>query len=211
MIRTILISRPPARVVLLQAGFLRLLPQIENHARIYFRHIRCRHRRADFVAEAVALSWMWYVRLAQRGKDAADFVAALCRFAARAVRSGGRVCGQERARDVLSPVAQQRRGFAVGKLPDFSTLDSSPLQEALIDNRQTPVPEQVCFRLDFPAWLRTLGRRNRQILDDLMLGERTGAVARKYGLSAARVSQLRREFQCRWVLFVEGLGAATAE
>jgi hypothetical protein len=211
MIGSISVSRSSMSIAHLHTGFLRLLPQIENHARIYFRHVRCRQRRADFVAEAVGLSWMWYVRLARRGKDVADFVAALCRFAARAVRSGQRVCGQERARDVLSPLAQQRRGFAVGKLPDFSTLDSSPLQEALIDNQQTPVPEQVCFRLDFPAWLRTLRRRNRQILNDLMLGERTGAVARKYGLSAARVSQLRREFYCRWVLFVEGRLAATAQ
>jgi hypothetical protein len=44
---------------------------------------------------------------------------------------------------VLSPVAQRLNGFAVGKLPDFSTLDGSPLEEALIDNTVSPVPEQV--------------------------------------------------------------------
>jgi hypothetical protein len=205
MIRTIPLSPPQADINRLQARFLPLLPRIENHARICFRHVKCRHRRADFIAEAIALCWKWFVRLAQRGKDAADFCAALCRFAVRAVRSGRRVCGQERARDVLSPLAQQQRGFAVGKLPDFSMLNGNPLQEALFDNRQTPVPEQVCFRLDFPAWLRTLGQRDRQILDDLMQGEHTGAVARKYGISAGRVSQLRREFQRRWLLFVDEL------
>jgi hypothetical protein len=36
---------------------LELLPAIETHARIYFRHLRCPGRKEDAVAEAVALSW----------------------------------------------------------------------------------------------------------------------------------------------------------
>ena len=50
----------------------------------------------------------------------------------------------------LSPLAQQRKGFTVGKLPDYGTLNGTPLEEALHDNTRSPVPEQVCFRLDFP-------------------------------------------------------------
>jgi hypothetical protein len=34
-----------------------------------------------------------------------------------------------------------------------------------------------------------------------MLGERTGDVSRKYGLSASRVSQLRRNFHDDWQRF----------
>ena len=55
------------------------------------------------------------------------FVCALAAYAARAVNRGRRVCGHEKAQDVLSPVAQRKHGYAVGKLPDFSTLDGSPL------------------------------------------------------------------------------------
>jgi hypothetical protein len=36
---------------------------------------------------------------------------------------------------------------------------------------------------------------------DLMLGERTSHVSRKYGITAGRVSQLRREFHDDWVRF----------
>ena len=61
--------------------------------------------------------------------------------------------------------------------------------------------EQVCFRLDFPAWRASRTERDRRILDDLMVGERTLEVAGKYGLSPGRVSQLRREFLADWHRF----------
>lgn len=60
----------------LRALFLTVIfPRVRRHARIYFRHVRCRDRRADHVAEAVALAWKWFVRLAERGKDATEFPA----------------------------------------------------------------------------------------------------------------------------------------
>ena len=71
-------------------------------------------------AELRGLAWKWYVRLVRRGKDVLAFVSALATYAARAVNSGRRVCGHERKREALSPVAQRLHGFAVGKLPDFN-------------------------------------------------------------------------------------------
>jgi len=187
---------------------MHILPRVEAHGRIYFRHLKCPHRKEDAIQEMVGLAWKWHIRLAERGKDATCFPTALAIFAARAVRSGRRVCGQERPKDVLSPTAQQRRGFAVEKLPDFSTLESNPLTEALIDNMQTPVPEQVCFRCDLPAWLDTLSERDRGITQDLMIGERTMDVADKYRLSPGRISQLRRELFLGWQAFCDELPRA---
>jgi hypothetical protein len=57
------------------------------------------------------------------------------------------------------------------------------------------------FRLDFPAWLRTRTDRDRRLIEALISGERTMDVASKHGLSAARVSQLRREFMEDWTRF----------
>jgi DNA-directed RNA polymerase specialized sigma24 family protein len=185
----------------LHARFLALLPRIELHARIYFGHVKCPQRKEDCVQEAVAIAWKWFVRLAERGKDATAFVSALATLAARAVRSGRRVCGQERAKDVLSPLAQRRHGFVVEKLPDYSTLSGTPAEEALRDNTRSEVPAQVAFRLDFPAWRTTLTDRDRRMADDLMVGERTQDVARRFGISPARVSQKRREFQDAWAAF----------
>jgi hypothetical protein len=147
------------------------------------------------------VAWRWHLDLARRGKDAAAFPSALASLAARHVKSGRRLCGQERARDVLSPLAQARHGFAVGTLPGFSTLNGNPIDEALHENTRSPVPEQVCFRLDFPAWLNGLSDRDRRVVEDLMMGERTLDVARRHGLSPGRVSQLRREFMDGWRAF----------
>jgi hypothetical protein len=208
------LSTPTAlSVPVLQVRFLSILPRIELHGRISFRYVRCPHRRADAVAEVVALAWKWHLRLAERGKDATRFPSALATFAARAVRAGRRVCGREWARDVLSPSAQRRHHFAVECLPDFSTLGSNPLAEALVDNTQTPPPEQAAFRLDFPAWLQTRNERDRRLAEDLMTGERTQDVSTKFGLSPARVSQLRRDFHDDWQRFCgldESLGNSAA-
>jgi hypothetical protein len=189
----------PAALARLQAAFLALvLPKVVSHGRVYFRHLKSAEHKEEYIAEMVALTWRWHLRLAERGKDATHFPTALATFAARAVRSGRRLAGMDRSKDVLSPLAQHRGGFAVGKLPDCGTLDGSPLDEALHDNTQSPVDEQVCFRIDFPAWRLTRAERDRRVLDDLMLGERTLDVAGKYGLSPGRVSQLRREFLLDW-------------
>jgi hypothetical protein len=157
----------------------------------------------------IALAWQWHLRLAEKGKDATAFPTALASYAARAVKSGSRVAGQERANDVLSPVAQQRHHFFVGKLPDFETLTDHPVCEALHDNTKSPPDETVCFKLDFLAWLASLTQRDRSIVEDLMIGERALDVANKHGISAARISQKRREFYQDWLCFC-GDGVTTA-
>jgi hypothetical protein len=192
----------PGSMNALQDHFLRhLKARIERHARIYFRHVRCHFKKEDAVADVLALAWKWFKELAHRGKDATRFVAALAKFAARAVRCGRRVTGQLKAKDVMNELTQQRHGFYISKLLDIATLSENPLAEALIENTQTEVPEQVHFRIDFPAWRRSRSRRDRRVIDDMALGERTLDLSRKHRLSPARISQLRREFRDDWRLF----------
>jgi hypothetical protein len=194
----------------LHSCFLRFLPRIEEHGRVYFRHVRCRATRDEALAEMRGLCWQWFVRLQRRGKDVSQFVSALATYAARAVRGGRRVCGQERAKDALSPAAARRHGFAVGKLPECSSLAGSPLEEALRDNTHSDVPDQVAFRLDFPAWRRRHGARDRRLIDLLTAGERALDISRAFGLSPARVSQKRRRFLHDWERFHAGALSTTA-
>ena len=184
----------------LQAAFLSIVPRIELHGRVCFR-TRNYQDQQEAVAEMVALCWKWFLRLAEQGKDATHFPSVLATFAARAVYNGRRLAGTCKAKDVLSPVAQRRHGFTIGRLPEISTLNGNPLFDALHDNTRSPVPEQVTFRLDFPAWLAALGPRDRKIAQDMAQGHRTGELADAYGLSPARVSQLRREFYLGWQAF----------
>ena len=185
----------------LHARFLTLLRSIECHGRFYFRHLHCPHRREEALQEMRALAWRWFVRLVRNGKDPAEFPSALASFAARAVHNGRRLCGHEKPKDVLSPRAQRLHGFAVETLPQFSTLAGSPYDEALQDNTRTPPLDQAAFRCDFPAWRRTRSHRDRQVIDDLMLGGRGLDVAREHGLTPTRISQLRREFHADWSHF----------
>jgi hypothetical protein len=194
----------------LHERFLSILPRLQLHALIYFRTVRCPDRQADLVAEVLALCWSWFVRLWRRGKDGTEFASALATYAARAVKSGRRLCGQDSARDALSQVAQRKKGFTVSSLPQGSGLAVNVFDEALRDNTRSPVPERVAFRQDFPAWQATLTQRDRRLLEDLMAGERTSDVAGKYGLSFGRVSQLRREFRDDWRRFVGDMPAVDA-
>jgi hypothetical protein len=193
-------------------AFLSILPRIERHGQFAFRGVRCPQQRADCIAEMVALCWLWFVRLVERGKDPLAFPVVLAGYAARQVKCGRGLCGQEKGQDVLSGLAQRRHGFHVGSLPHSTTTHDrlgavagqrrhDALQELLHDNSQTPVPDQVAFRLDFPAWRRTHARRTRRLMEDMMLGQRTRELARKYGLSPGRISQLRRALHNDWRRF----------
>jgi hypothetical protein len=181
--------------------FLSILPRIEAHGRVQFHYVRCQQKKDDFIAEMIAISYSWFVRLLDRGKDPTTFVSALATFAAKAVGSGRRLCGQEKANDVMSPRAQQRHGFTIGPIPRFSSLTSNPFSEALSDNTQTPPDEQAIFRIDFPTWLTSLDQRNREIVEAMMMSEKTLDLATRFKISSARVSQLRREFKEDWSKF----------
>jgi hypothetical protein len=184
----------------LHAAFLTILPRIEVHGRCFFRHKKP-EKRDEAIAEMVALAWKSFVNCVRNGKNPLEFPMALARRAAQGVHNGRRLCGQEKIKDVLSPRAQQQHNFTVVSLPEGSSLNGNVFDEALIDNTQTPVPEQVSFRIDFPAWRLTRTERDRRVIDDLMVGERTLDVADNHGLTAGRVSQLRRDFYQDWERF----------
>ena len=204
----------------LHAAFLaHVLPRVERHGKIYFRHVKCPDRKEELLAELRGLAWKWYVRLVRRGKDVLAFVSALATYAARAVHSGRRVCGHERKKEVLSPVAQRLHGFAVESLPQATTasherLYASPhgqerldaFEERLRDNTQTPPDEQAAFRIDFPVWRLTHTERDRRLIDTLMVGGRTKEVSRLFGLSQGRISQKRRYFMEDWARFTADPG-----
>ena len=104
--RTLPIARPATAAV--QHAFVAVMPRVVLHARISFRRLPCADSRENAVAETVALTWKWFVGLVRQGRRPEEFVSAIAAYAARAVKSGRRLCGQERTRDVLSPLAPGR-------------------------------------------------------------------------------------------------------
>jgi hypothetical protein len=185
-----------------------VLPKVETHARIAFRFVPCEDRRADLIQEVVALSWLWYKRLRDQGKNPAEFPSAIAGYAVRAVVSGRQLCGQESSKDVLSRFARRRRQFSVSPLPDRVTFAGSTWEDALQDNAQTPVPEAVAFKIDFMSWLSTLSVRNREVAEDMAVGHRTDELADLHAVSPARISQLHRQFHESWTQFMQVAPAA---
>jgi hypothetical protein len=190
------------------------MPRVERHARVVFRG-RSPADREEAVAEAVATAYVAYRRLRSRGLDPArDFPSAIATFAALHVKDGRHVGGHSSSKDVLSPKAQRRHRFKVVSLPVTTRHSHDELcseiggqhridafEERLQDDTQTPIPDQVAFRCDFPAWTKTRTRRERSIIRMLGLDHKAGAVARSFGLSPGRISQLRRDFHEDWERF----------
>jgi hypothetical protein len=198
----------------LRTRFMAIVPRIELHAHISFRDVTCAAQKADCIAETVALCWKWFQRLAEKGKDATEFVSALAGYAARAVRSGRRLCGQLRAKDVLSELAQRRHGFSVQPLPCSTTTSwevqsgttrsqqhCNAYEERLRDNTVTPPPDAAAFRIDFPQFLHRLTDRDRRLAEYLSLGHQARKAANQFGLSPGRVTQLRQRWCREWRAF----------
>jgi hypothetical protein len=200
------ISRPDPAAPAWHAAFLAMLPAIAAQARFLFRRLRP-EAREDAVQEVIANAVVAFARLVELRKADVAYPSVLARYAAAQVRDGRRVGNRINIREVLSPRAQKEKGFRVERLDRFDKEEDQWI-EAVIEDRRTPVPDQVAFRLDFPAWLKRLSTRDRQIAETLALGHTTGEVAERFGLSPARISQLRRELHCSWLEFH---GEASAE
>ena len=191
--------RPKSATPAWHAQFLAMLPVIRTQARFAFRHLdpeACQ----DAIEEAVANALVAFVRLVERHKTAVAYPSALVRFAVAQIKDGRRVGSRLNVHDVLSPYAQKEKGIHVESLDHYDAEEDEWIQ-AVVEDTHTPVPDQVAFRCDFPAWLATLSRRDRRIAETLAMGHTTGDVARRFRLSPGRISQLRQALRLSWQEF----------
>jgi hypothetical protein len=183
-----------------QAGFLAVLPSIRTHAEIQFRRLPP-ERREDSVQEAVASACASYHGLAVAGRRHVAYAGSLAAFAVKHVRRGRHVGGsQDGALDAMSAVAQRRHGFTTSSY-DSRDRETGGWEQMAVAGRRTSVPDLAAFRIDFARWLRTLTDRDSRIIAALTEGEGSLAVASRFGISAARVSQLRRRYERAWRVF----------
>jgi len=178
-----------------QAGFLNILPAIQNNAQIQFRRLPAEQRQ-EAVQEAIAAAAVSYQVLAAKGRARDAHGSTIATHAVQHVRSHRHVGGsQEAARDVMSSVARRRHGFTV----EDGKCDG--LQNMLTASGRTDVPDLAAFRVDFDRWFRTFARRDQKIISALASGDCTKAAAEKFGISPGRVSQLRRRYEREWLVF----------
>ena len=181
------------------AEFLALLPAIRRSAQIAFRQMRP-ELRDDLVQETIVNCFATFARLVERGQSDRASPSSLARFAIAQVRLGRRVGNRLRIRDVLSHFAQYRKGFHVESLDHYDNEENCWQQIVIEDKRATPADVAAC-RLDFSAWLKLLPKRRRKIALALASGETTTTAAQKFGVTAARISQLRQWLKESWDCF----------
>jgi len=179
--------------------FLKMAPTIETHAKIAFRHLDG-EGRAEAMQNALCCACAAVARLAELNKLDLCYAGVMARFAV-AQTKGGRMLGRPlNCKDVASEYCQRAKGFVMGRLDQYDR-DEGTWAEILIPDQTCTPAELAASRIDFPAWLDTLGSRDRRIALTLAQSETTGRVARKFGLSAGRVSQLRKELHDNWCGF----------
>jgi hypothetical protein len=179
--------------------FLAMLPTIHRYADLAFRDLHG-DNHDDAVQEVVANTCVAFARLVEQGREDKAFPTVLARFAISQVRAGRQVGASLNVRDVLSRHARRKKGFVVERL-DRMDRGHERWIEAVIEDPSTPVFDQVWFRIDFPEWLSQLSLRKREIAKALAIGDSTRHVAKRFGVSSGRISQLRRELYDSWLRF----------
>jgi hypothetical protein len=180
--------------------FLAMLPQIQRQARLAFRDYGAEARQ-EMTQEVVASAFCMFVRLVQRCNEAAAYPTPLAQFAIRRVRSGRCIGSPMNVNDVLSTHCCLAQGLTIERLDQRQ---SDSWDQQLVESRHAGPAETAAARIDVAAWLRTLSRRDRRIAQALASGERTCVVARRFGLSTGRISQLRAWFRAAWDRFQGG-------
>ena len=182
-----------------QIVFLRWLPAIEKQLSFAFRHLDP-EAREECVQEAIANCCVRYERLFQQGRDSVASPTSLARFAIRQVRAGRTVGTSVNVHDPLSTYAQRAKAITVERL-DYRDTETDEWLPVFVDDHRVSVADQAALRIDVPEWLKGFARRLQEIACDLARGFSTSEVAARYGVSAGRVSQLRKEFYLSWLAF----------
>ena len=193
------ISSPGPEPPQWHATYLRMVPKIRLHAQMRFRHLNPADRE-EAVQEVIARSLLDFLRLLERGRGQVAYAGPLAHYAVAQVRGGRRVGGRLNVRDISSEHCQAHKNVSLKSL-DGDGDASAGWQEILVENRRSTPAEIAATRIDFRAWLKTLPTRSRRLVKRLAMGESTRNTARLFGISAARVSQLRRELHVAWCAF----------
>ncbi len=182
-----------------QSNFVAMLPEIEQKLRLAF----CRldpEAREDAIEEGIVHALLAYVRLHEQGRAVVATPSSLAWYSSRLVKRGRLAGGRMNRKDPLSRYAQISHGLHIER-------QLSNWIDTLVEDKRAPVADQVAAKMDVGAWFATLTKRMKEIATDLAFGCSTSEVAEKHGVSAGRISQLRRMLEQSWAEFQETVPA----
>lgn len=177
--------------------FQEILPNIRTCATYAFRKMNIEIRE-DAVQDVIVQCYFAFIRLLRQGKGERAFPSVLARFAIRRYRAGRRASGAVAGRGptletIQKPDHRRRLGPQERRIVRW--------REMLMEDRRTPIPDQVSFRVDFPEWLKRLTHNQRRCAELLANGHQGQEVAQQLRMTPARISQVRRELRAEWERF----------
>jgi hypothetical protein len=157
-------------------------PELQSKAKAYFDDYRP-EAKDEAVANSLFLAWHHFVSLAKKGKADDQLLTRSFYFACRQSRSGRlmRTVKGSKFRELWDHAGNTGHAIVCG-------IDL----DAFISQRDR-IPDIVSFRLDTPAWLASLPENQRQRAMELAEGTSTKELADRWGVSAAAVSNSRRQ------------------
>ena len=176
-----------------QTAFVEMLPEIKRWLRVAFCRLAS-EAREDAMAEGIAHCLLAYVRLHEQGRTEVATASSLAWYSSRQVRRGRPAVGRMNSKEPLSRYAQVGSGNRMER-------QNGEWIDKLAEDKRASVVDQVAAKLDVRAWFATLTKRMKEIAKDLACGCSTSEVARKYGITAGRISQLRRVLEESWAAY----------
>ena len=186
-----------------QTSFAAMLPEVVQNLQRAF----CRldySSKEEAIGEAVMHSLLVYVRLHEQGRAEAATPSSLAWYSSRHVKRGRPTAGRMNGKEPLSRYGQISNDIEVER-------QAGNWIDTLVSDKRAEVADQVAAKMDFSAWFATLTKRMKEIAKDLAFGCSTSEVATKHGLTAGRISQLRRVLEKSWAAFQQEAAPTMAQ
>lgn len=113
-------------------------------------------------------------------------------YSIQRTKSGRRSYGDVRS-DVMSPGFQMDHEGSICSMQEPVCDEDDMTVGDAIASKSEDMASKVLRQIDWDAFLDTLDARKRRIVEELMLGFGTGDIAKLFSVSAARITQIKRE------------------
>ena len=180
-----------------QTNFMNVLPAVETHASVCFRHLRG-DALAEAIAQAIASACLSYATLVRQGKLSRVYAGSLANYAVKAVNSFRVVGGRQSARCVMNPLAQKLHSVAVKSMSPWSRSDNT-WREVVVESRRVSPADRAAFNVDFQEWMKQWPEAQRQ--EQLQAQLQAEQAKRLEAEKSARAAESSRD---AWII---GLGA----
>jgi len=191
--------------------FIELMPFLTKSARRAFAGYNS-DKRSEAVQNILCWAFLNLKNLASKGRLHDAYAGAVARFAIGRHHEGRSLGVVTSSGDVMSHYCQNLGRSQVKNYGLAENIADCFTSEATATDARYPVDRTVQFKMDFfEGWLQGQSERDREIIFDLAMGETTGDVARKYGVSDGLISQYRKRYRSSWNEYIADKKEAAKE